>query len=63
MASTLARFKSSGLLPVGHLKAVVYAARVDNEEALHHRIVDACQTVRTYPSIFERTRRPMMRSV
>jgi hypothetical protein len=35
----------------GHLKALVYAAPVDNEDALH-RIVDACQTIRTYPGIF-----------
>jgi hypothetical protein len=27
----------------GLLKALVYVASVDNEEALHHRIVDACQ--------------------
>jgi hypothetical protein len=30
----------------GHLKTLVYAAPVDNEEALHHRIVDASQTIR-----------------
>jgi hypothetical protein len=42
MASTLARFESSGFLPVGTLKTLVYAAPVDNEEALHHCIVDAC---------------------
>jgi hypothetical protein len=63
MASTLASFESSASLPVGHLKAVVYAAPVDNKEALHHPIVDACQTIRTYPSIFEWMRRSMMRSV
>jgi hypothetical protein len=27
----------------GHLKALVYAAPVDNEETLHHYIVDACR--------------------
>jgi hypothetical protein len=36
---------------------------VDNEEALHHRIVDACQTIRNYPGIFEWTRRSVMRPV
>jgi hypothetical protein len=51
MASTLARFESSGFLPVGTPKALVYAAPVDNEEALHHRIVDACQTIRNCPDI------------
>jgi hypothetical protein len=49
----------------GHLKAPVYAALVDNEEALHHRIGDACQTITnySYPGIFERMRRSMMRRV
>jgi hypothetical protein len=26
----------------GHLRTLVYAAPVDNEETFHHRIVDAC---------------------
>jgi hypothetical protein len=42
MASTLARFESSGFLRVGTPKSLVYAAPVDNEEALQRRIVDAC---------------------
>jgi hypothetical protein len=46
-----------------HLKAHVYAAPIDNEEALHHRIVDACQTIGNYSGIFERMRRSMMRRV
>jgi hypothetical protein len=47
----------------GHLKALVYAAPVDNEDALHHRTVDACQTIRNYPGNFERMLRSMMRRV
>jgi hypothetical protein len=47
----------------GHLKTLVYAAPVDNEKALHHRIADACQTIRNYPGIFARMRRAMMRRV
>jgi hypothetical protein len=47
----------------GHLKTLVYAAPVDNEEALHHRIVDACHTLQTYPSIFEQMWWSMMRHV
>jgi hypothetical protein len=47
----------------GHLKTHVYAAPVDNEEALSHRIVDACQTIHNYPGIFERMRWSMMRRV
>jgi hypothetical protein len=62
MASTLATFESSGFLPVGTPKTLVYSAPVDNEEALHRRIVDACQTIGNYPEIFERMRRSMMRS-
>jgi hypothetical protein len=46
-----------------HLKTLVYAAPVDNEKALHIRIVDACQTIRNYPGIFERMRPSMMRHV
>jgi hypothetical protein len=63
MASALARFESSGFLPVGTPKTLVYAAPVDNEEALHHRIVDACQTIHKYPSIFEPMLQSMMRCV
>jgi hypothetical protein len=63
MVSSLARFDSSGFLPVGTLKSLFYASPFDNEEALHHRIVDACQTIRNYPGIFERMRRSMMRRV
>jgi hypothetical protein len=40
-----------------------YAAPFDNEKALHHRIVDACQTIRNYAGIFERMRRSTMRRV
>jgi hypothetical protein len=41
----------------------MYATPVDNEEELHLRIVDACQTIRNYPGISERMRRSMMRRV
>jgi hypothetical protein len=47
----------------GHLKSLVYAAPVDNEEALHHRTADACQTIRNYPGIFARMLQSMMRRV
>jgi hypothetical protein len=63
MASTLARFESSGFLPVRTPKSLVYAAPVDNEEPLQHRMVDACQTIRNYPDIFEWMWRSMMRRV
>jgi hypothetical protein len=61
MVFTLARFECSGFLPVETPKnpRVYIIAPVDNEEALHHRIVDACQTIRTNPAIFERMRQSM----
>jgi hypothetical protein len=59
--TTLARFDSSGFLPVGTPKSTVYAAPVDNEEA--HRIVDVCQTIRNYSGIFERMRWSMTKRV
>jgi hypothetical protein len=43
-------------------KTLLYAVLVDKEKALH-RIVDACQTIRNYPGIFERMRRSMMKHV
>jgi hypothetical protein len=43
------------------LKAHVYAAPVDNEEA--YPTVDACQPIRNCPGIFERMQRSMMRLV
>jgi hypothetical protein len=43
----------------GHLKTRVHIAPVDNEEALHHHIVDACLTLRNYLGIFERMQRSM----
>jgi hypothetical protein len=54
MASTLARFESSGFLPLGTLKTFVCAAPLDKEVALHRRAVDARQTIRNYPGIFGR---------
>jgi hypothetical protein len=47
----------------GHLKSLVYAAPVYNEEALDHRIVDTSQTSHNYLDIFERMRQSMMRRV
>jgi hypothetical protein len=36
-----------------HLKTHLYTAPVDNKEALYHHVVDACQTICNYQSIFE----------
>jgi hypothetical protein len=45
MASMHIKFEISEFLPVGHLKTLVYAAPVDNEEACHPHILDACHTI------------------
>jgi hypothetical protein len=45
----------------GHLKTFVYAAPVDNEETLHHRTVDAWQTICNHPGNFARIRRSLSR--
>jgi hypothetical protein len=47
MASTSARFEFSGFLPVGATKNP-RAASVDNEEAFHHRIANACQLISNF---------------
>jgi hypothetical protein len=47
----------------GHLKTLVYAATLDNEETLHLRILYASQTILNCPSIFERMGLSMMTRV
>jgi hypothetical protein len=47
----------------GHIDTLAHAALADNEEALHRRTVNVCQTIRVYPGISEQMRRPMMRRV
>lgn len=47
----------------GHLKQLVYAADVPNAATLHQRILEACDTIRHRPGIFERVRRSMVRRV
>jgi hypothetical protein len=44
----------------GHLNTLPHAAPVDNEEAFHHRIVDARQTIRSYLGIFVWIRRSVI---
>jgi hypothetical protein len=43
-----------------HLTSLVYAAPVDTEETLHHRTVDACQTIRICPGMSGGMRRSVM---
>jgi hypothetical protein len=49
MVSTLVRFESCEFLPVGTPENLCVCSSVDNEEALRHRIVDVCQTIRNDP--------------
>jgi hypothetical protein len=46
-----------------HLNILMYAVPVDNEEALHHRILDTCYSINNYAGIFEWMRRSLMRRV
>jgi hypothetical protein len=52
MPSTLVRLEFSGFLPEGTPKPLLYAAPVDNEDTLHHRTVNACQTIRSHHGVF-----------
>jgi hypothetical protein len=63
MASTFPSFESSGFFLWRQLKSPAYAAHIDNEEAPHYRIMDACQIIHNYRGIFEQMRRSMMRRV
>jgi hypothetical protein len=40
-------------LPWRHLTTLVYSAPIENEEALHQRMFDACQSIRNRPETFE----------
>jgi hypothetical protein len=60
---TSSTYKKMEFYLCGHLKPLAYAASVNNEEALHHCIVDACQTIRNCSDIFERIWRSMLRRV
>jgi hypothetical protein len=46
-----------------HLNPFVHATPFGSEEALHNRIVDACQNIRNCPGISERIRLSVMRRV
>jgi hypothetical protein len=44
-----------------HIKTLVTADPVDNEEALYHHIVDVCQIISNSPGIFKGMQGPMRR--
>ena len=47
----------------GHLKALVYATPVPDEEFLRARIVEGCDTIRHSPGIYQLIRDSMRRRV
>lgn len=47
----------------GHLKALVYSAAIGNEEALHQRIFDPCQTISNCHVTYERMPHSKVRCV
>jgi hypothetical protein len=63
MDSEFARFKSCGVLPVGHLKALVLVSPADYEEEFHHRIVAASETIHNCFGFFQWTQSSVMRRV
>jgi hypothetical protein len=63
MASTLARFQSSGFLPVGTPKIPCLRSFCRQEEALHHSIVDARQSISNNRGFFGRMQQFLMRGI
>ena len=47
----------------GHLKLLVYEADIPDKETLHRRVMEACETIRHNPGVFERVRQSMIRRV
>jgi len=46
-----------------HLKALVYSAAIENEQAPHQRIFDPCQTICNCHMTYERVPQSMVRCV
>jgi hypothetical protein len=63
MAFTLVKSESYGCLPEGTSKIRCVCSSLGNEEPLHRRNVEACQTIHNYPGILERMLRSVMRRV
>ncbi|KAJ4431746.1 hypothetical protein ANN_20350 [Periplaneta americana] len=47
----------------GHLKQLVYGADIPDQETLHRRVMEACETIRHHPGVFERVRQSIIRRV
>jgi hypothetical protein len=61
--SRLSELNTSDFCMWGDLITLVCSAPTENEETHHHRIFDACQTIRNSLGTFERVRRSMIRHV
>jgi hypothetical protein len=47
----------------GHLKSLLYSAPIENEEIVHQRIFDGCQTMRNRPGMSESMRQSLNRRI
>jgi hypothetical protein len=63
MTSTLADLNPLDFYLWRYLQSLMYSAPADNKEALHHRVMVACQTNSNYPAIYEWMQRSMTRRV
>ena len=52
MATTVARFKSSRIFPLGHMKNILYETPVESEEDLLARILAASEITEHTPSVW-----------
>ena len=50
MASEVARSDTSGFLPLGHVKTLVYETKVESRAALRRRIFAAAEQIRNQPN-------------
>ncbi len=50
MASEVARSDTSGLLPRGHMKTLLYETKVESRAALRRRIFAAAEQIRNHPN-------------
>ena len=63
MATEVARSYASRLLPLGHMKTLVYETKVDSREALRDRIFAAAEHMRNHPgNIASATQSLLMRA-
>ena len=62
-APTIAWHKSFRFFVFGSRKTVMNSTSIGNENSLHQRAFDSCQTIRNPPRTFDRVRQSMIRLV